>query len=81
MTQPSPRKSKQGAPLLKTPDITTAQIVALVQAVIGTLVAFSVDITDAQSVAIIALVAVIGATLGLGDAQIRKGRALGSMER
>ena len=60
---------------MKKPDITPAQIIALVQAVIGALVAFSVDITQEQSIAIVGLVTVIATMLFGADAVIRRGRA------
>lgn len=60
---------------MKTPDITPAQIVALVQAVISVLVSFSVPISDAQSAALIGLTTVVASVLIVGDAAIRRGRA------
>lgn len=56
------------------PDITKAQIVALVQAIIGVLVAFGAPITEAQSVALIALAAVVATVLVREDARIRQAR-------
>ena len=57
------------------PDITKAQIVALVQAVLATLVAFGFDITKDQQDALLQLTGLIGVALVLADAHIRNGRA------
>ena len=56
------------------PDVTRAQIVALVQATIAVFVAFGAHVTEAQSVALLTLAAVIGAVLVHGDAGIRRAR-------
>jgi hypothetical protein len=45
-----------------TPDLTRAQIVALVQAAIGCAVAFGAPITEAQSGALLALVGIAART-------------------
>ena len=68
---------------MKTPDFTTAQIVALVQpfvtATIGLLVAFGVDMTNGQQTALIsfsiAVAGFISGTLVIADAIIRNGRS------
>lgn len=60
---------------MKTPDITPAQVVALVQAVISVLVSFSVPISDTQSAALLGLTTVVASILIVGDAVIRRGRA------
>lgn len=60
---------------MKTPDITPAQVVALVQAVISVLVAFSVPVSDAQSAALLGLTTIVASILIVGDAVIRRGRA------
>jgi hypothetical protein len=60
---------------LDMPDHTNAQIAALVQAVIAVAVAFGVDITEQQSVALIALSGLIGTVLIGADAAIRRERA------
>lgn len=57
------------------PDATKMQIVALAQAVIAVAVAFGVPISDQQSVALIALAAVMGTVLMGADAAIRRERA------
>jgi hypothetical protein len=58
-----------------TPDLTRAQIVALVQAAIGCAVAFGAPITEAQSGALLALVGVLSVVLVAADASIRRARA------
>ena len=60
---------------LSLPDATRAQVVALAQAVIAVAVAFGVPISDQQSVALMALAAVIGTVLIGADAAIRRERA------
>jgi hypothetical protein len=60
---------------MKRPDITPAQIVALVQAVIAVLVSFSVPISDVQSAGLLALTTIVASVLIVGDAAIRRGRA------
>lgn len=67
--------------MLNTPDITTAQIVTIVQAVIGLIVAFGAPVTDEQSAAIVQLVTAVAVVLPLADAIIRNGRARGSAHR
>jgi hypothetical protein len=62
-------------PRFDAPDHTRAQLVALVQAVIAVLVAFGVDLSDEQSVALLALSGVIGTVLMGADAAIRRERA------
>lgn len=68
----------QGAPApppIKLPDTTRAQIVALAQAGLAVAIAFGVPISDAQSVAVIALSTVLGTVLITADAAIRRERA------
>jgi hypothetical protein len=60
----------------QTPNITIAQITAVLQAVIAVAVAFGLSITNEQQTAVLGLSAVIGLALTLGDAHIRHGRAL-----
>ncbi len=57
------------------PDITPAQIVALIAAVIALAVAFGAPISTEQREAILAFVGVIAAVLIHSDAKIRNGRA------
>jgi hypothetical protein len=59
---------------MKTPDITPAQIAALVQASLAVALAFGLDITEEQSVALLALSGAVFAVLGIGDATVRKAR-------
>ena len=67
--------------MFKTPDITPAQVVAVVGAVIGTLVAFGVNISQQQTDAVIQLVTVVSSLLLVSDAVIRHGRARGNARR
>lgn len=68
---------------IKTPDITPAQIVALVQpfvtSTIGLLVAFGVDMTNQQQTAVIgftiSLATFVSTALFIADAIIRNGRS------
>ena len=60
---------------MKLPDVTPAQIVAIAQAIIGAAVAFSAPITEAQSAALLGVVAVVAAVLIPADAAIRRARA------
>lgn len=61
--------------LVEMPDITKAQIVALVQAVLALVIAFGVDLTEAQQTAIIGLAGAVAIVLPLADAIIRNGRS------
>lgn len=60
---------------MDTPDITKAQIIALVQAVLALVVAFGIDLTDDQTTAIIGLAGALAVVLPLADAIIRNGRS------
>lgn len=62
---------------MKTPDTTTAQIIAYATAALASLVVlFKLDITDAQQgAAITVLASVLGAFHLYSDAKIRNGRA------
>lgn len=62
-------------PTLSLPDHTRIQIVAVIQAMLATAVAFGVPISDDQSVALLALAAVLGTMLIGADAAIRRERA------
>lgn len=62
-------------PRLALPDHTRIQVVAVIQAVIATAVAFGVPISSDQSVALLALAGVIGTMLIGADAAIRRERA------
>lgn len=58
-----------------TPDITKAQVAAVAQALLAVVVAFGVNITEEQSVALLGLSGIVAAVLTLADAAIRRGRA------
>lgn len=60
---------------METPDITKAQIIALVQAVLAVAVSFGVDLSDRQESAILGLAGAIAVVLPLADAIIRNGRS------
>jgi hypothetical protein len=66
---------------LKTPDVTTAQVVTLIQAVIGLVIAFGFPVSDDQRDAIVQLVTAVAVVLPLADAIIRNGRARGNTNR
>jgi hypothetical protein len=63
------------------PDITPAQIVAIVGNVIAVAIAFGAHITKQQQDAILALVGALGAFLILGDAHLRGRRVQASAIR
>lgn len=67
--------------MFKTPDITAAQIVALVGAVIGVIVAAGLPLSQNLQDSIIRLVTILAPILVVGDAGIRIGRATGSARR
>lgn len=60
---------------MKTPDITPAQLVALVGSVLTTLIAFGAHISQAQQDALLQLVQVMAPVLLASDAVIRHGRS------
>ena len=60
---------------LKTPDITTAQIIAIAGAALGLVVALGVPLSDEKQHAITTLVTVLAPVLLGADAAIRHGRA------
>lgn len=59
-----------------TPNVTTAQVIAVVQAVIALAMSFGLSITAEQSAAIIQLSTAIAVVLPLADAYLRRGRAI-----
>lgn len=59
----------------KMPDITPAQIVAVVGAIIGVLVSSGVDMTQQLQDAILNLVTILSSALVVGDAVVRHGRS------
>ena len=60
---------------LRTPDITTAQMVAIAGAVIGVAVAAGLPLSKDRQDAIIQLISVLAPLLVVGDAAIRHGRS------
>ncbi len=60
---------------MKMPDVTPAQIVALVGAILAVAVAFGAPIDDAQRDAILQLASIVAPALVIGDAVIRNGRS------
>jgi hypothetical protein len=60
---------------LNHPDITKAQIVAVVQSVIAVAAAFGLPLTSQQSTALIGLSGLIAVALTVSDSVIRNGRA------
>ena len=60
---------------LDTPDITKAQIVAVIQPVITCAVAFGAPISEVQSAALLGLAGAISTALVIADAMIRRGRS------
>lgn len=64
---------------LATPDITPAQVVALVAASVDLLVQFGVNLSSQQQTALIAFFGVLAAVV-LADGHIRNGRARNAQE-
>lgn len=60
---------------MKKPDITPAQVVALVQAVLALIVAYGIDVPKDAQDAIVQLATILGGLLIAGDAVVRNGRA------
>jgi hypothetical protein len=62
----------------KTPDLTTAQLVAIIGGVLAPIIArLGFDVSPATLSAILQAVAIGGGALVLGDAHVRHGRARG----
>ncbi len=59
---------------MQTPDVTKAQIVALVQAAIATAVALGAHVAPATQSELLALAGVLGAVIVAADVLIRRGR-------
>ncbi len=59
---------------MSTPDVTKAQLLALAQAIIATLVAFGVNLNNAQQAALLTLSAVLASLLVAADVALRRGR-------
>lgn len=68
-------------PMFKTPDVTPVQVVAVVGAVLAVAASFGFDISQDSKDSIMQLVSVLAATLLVGDAAIRHGRATGSAKK
>lgn len=60
---------------MNTPDITKAQLIALVQAILAVVVAFGVNLSQAQQTALLGLAGAVAIVLPMADAIIRNGRA------
>ncbi len=67
--------------MFQTPDITPAQVLAVVGAVIGVLVAAGLPLSQSLQDSIIQLVTVIAPILLISDAAIRHGRAKGTASK
>lgn len=67
--------------MFSTPDLTPAQILAIVGAVIGVAVAAGLPLSQGLQDAIIQLVTVLAPVLVVGDAVVRHGRARGNASR
>lgn len=63
------------------PDVTKADVLAIIQAVVALLIAFGLDLSDVQVASIIGLSAVIAGVLPLADAKRRNGRVPLVMQR
>ena len=72
---PEAHKKSNGGVAMR-PDVTKAQIIALVGAVLSLLVSFGVDLTQPQRDAILDLAGQIGMALILADAGLRAARNL-----
>lgn len=60
---------------MSTPDVTKAQVVGIVQALLAVAVAFGAPITETQSAAVLGLAGVVFTVLTIADAMIRRARA------
>lgn len=58
------------------PDVTKVQVIALVQAILALLIAFGIDLSAAQTEAILTLSGQLGIALVLADAGLRGARNL-----
>jgi len=68
-------------PLFKTPDVTPAQIVAVVGACLAVAAAFGFDLNSDQRDSVLQLVTVLSSVLVVGDAAVRHGRATGNAKK
>lgn len=76
-----PTLTPGGESVTETPDVTKADIIALVQAVLALLIAFGLDLTDVQVASIIGLSAVLAGAIPIADAHRRAGRVPLVMQR
>lgn len=67
--------------LFKTPDVTPAQIVAIVGAALAVAAAFGFDLNSDQRDSVLQLVTVLSSVLVVGDAAVRHGRATGNAKK
>ena len=67
--------------LFKTPDVTPAQIVAIVGAALAVAAAFGFDLNQDQRDSVLQLVTVLSSVLVVGDAAVRHGRATGNAKK
>jgi len=70
-----------GGYMFKTPDVTPAQIVAIVGAAIAVAAAFGFDLNADQRDSVLQLVTVLSSVLVVGDAAVRHGRATGNAKK
>jgi hypothetical protein len=68
-------QTEEGVGKLSTPDVTTAQVVAIAGAVLGVAVAAGLPLSKGLQESIIQLITVLAPLLLLGDAAIRHGRS------
>ena len=73
--------AQNGDSLFKTPDITPAQIVAVVGACLAVAASFGFDIWQDSKDSIMQLVSVLASVLIVGDAAVRHGRATGNAKK
>jgi hypothetical protein len=81
MTHHFPSAANQGAGLFKTPDITPAQAVAVVGALLAVAASFGFDLSQQQQDSVMQLVSIVAGVLLAGDAVIRHGRATGNAKK
>ncbi len=67
--------------MFQTPDLTPAQVLAIVGAVIGVLVAAGLPLSQGLQDSIIQLVTVLAPVLLVSDAVVRHGRAKGTASK
>jgi hypothetical protein len=70
-----------GHALFKTPDITPAQAVAVVGALLAVAASFGFDLSQQQQDSVMQLVSIVAGVLLAGEAVIRHGRATGNAKK